>query len=107
MRYSTTIPEEIIDTFEFNFIQAKYQNSNITNDLLNNHTAIQDFLVQLFFGQDEMDDPKIAGCIHRFKKLLAEERLSMLNFPKLDKMYKQSKVEGVSDTLLGDNNEEE
>ena len=106
MRYSTTIPEEIIETFEFNFIQAKYQNSNITNDLLNNHNSIQDFLIQLYFGQDGADDPKNAPSVKRFKKLLAEERLSMLNFPELDKLYKQATIEGTHESLLGNEEEE-
>ena len=43
MRHATTIPENVIDTFKFNFLQPKASNSNITGDLINNHNAIQDF----------------------------------------------------------------
>lgn len=99
LKYSTTIPEEVINTVEFNFVQAKYGNSNITNDLLNNHNAIQDFLVQLYYGQEGVDDPKNAGSIMRFKRSLAKDRLSMLNFNELDDLFKKAQVEGTSDQL--------
>lgn len=94
MRYSTNIPENIIETFQFNFVKPKYQNSNITNDLLSNHNAIQDFLIMLYFGQDGMDEPENADAINKFKKALAEERLPMLNFDMLDKLFKSAKAEG-------------
>ena len=99
LKYSTTIPEEVINTVEFNFVQAKYGNSNITNDLLNNHNTIQDFLVQLYYGQEGVDDPKNAGSIMRFKRSLAKDRLSMLNFNELDDLFKKAQVEGTSDQL--------
>ena len=40
LRYTTTIPEEVIDTFSFAFMPPKFHNSSITNDLLNNHDKI-------------------------------------------------------------------
>ena len=99
MKYSTTISDSIIDSFEFNFVQPKYSNSTITNELLNNHTSIQDYLVTLFFGQDAVDDPENAGAIKKFKRLLAEQRLPMLNFDELNKIYEQSKVSGTEESL--------
>lgn len=107
LRYSTTMPEDVVDSVEFNFIQAKYSNSNITNDLLNNHNSLQDFLIQLYYGQEGMDDPKNADSIMRFKRLLAKDRLSMLNFTELDDLYKKAQVEGTRDQLNPNKNQEE
>ena len=100
MRYATTIPENVIDTFKFNFLQPKASNSNVTSDLINNHNAIQDFLVLMFFGdQSTSDDPKITAQINNFKKLLAKERLPMLHWDKLEKLYKEANTSGIADTL--------
>ena len=100
MRYSTTIPENVISTFKFNFLQPKASNSNITSDLINNHIAIQDFLVLMFFGdQSASDDPKITAQINNFKKLLSKERLPMLHWDKLEKLYKDATTSGIADTL--------
>lgn len=98
MKYSTTIPETVIDSFTFNFIQPKTPNSNVTNDLLQNHVSLQDFLIALYFG-DNIDGPTETAQVQNFKKSLADERLPMLNFEKLDKLYKDACVTGVKDTL--------
>lgn len=105
MKYSTTIPENIIDSFTFNFIQPKTPNSNVTNDLLQNHASLQDFLVGLFFG-DNIDTPDEIAKVQSFKKLLAEERLPMLNFEKLERLYKEACVKGVKDALLPKDSED-
>lgn len=99
LSYSTTIPENIIESFEFNFIQPKYSNTNITNDLLNNYNTLQEFLVALFFGQDELDDEDNIPKIKKFKKLLAEERLPMLNFNRLNEIFRDSLITGTEEML--------
>lgn len=100
MKHATTIPENIIDTFKFNFLQPKSSNSNITGDLINNHNAIQDFLILMYFGdQSATDDAKIIAQINVFKKSLAKERLPMLHWDKLDKIYRDSTTAGVAETL--------
>ena len=96
---STTIPSEIIDTLEFNFVQPKYNNANVTNDMINNHNTVQEFLLLLYFGQEGIDDEKNAKKILRFKKLLAETRLPMLNFNELDEMYREAMIGGTGDVL--------
>lgn len=109
LRWCTTIPENVIESMEFNFIKPKYSNSNITNDLLNNHATLSDFLTLLFFGQDGIDDEANQPAIKRFKKELAKERLPMLNFAELEKMFKTAKLEGTEESLdpTNDQNEEE
>ena len=107
MRHATTIPENVIDTFKFNFLQPKASNSNVTGDLINNHNAIQDFLVLMYFGdQSTNDDPKTTAQINNFKKLLAKERLPMLHWDKLDNLYKEATTSGIADTLKTNNTQD-
>lgn len=105
-RFSTTIPEEVIDSISFNFIEPKYSNMNITNDLLNNHNALVEFLIVLYFGQDGVDNPENAPKIKKFRKALAEDRLPMLNFNEIDEMFRQSSLEGTEENLNPDNNDD-
>ena len=106
MKHSTTIPENIIDTFTFNFIQPKASNGNVTNDLINNHNAVQDFLTLIFFGdQSTSDDPKIMNQMSKFKKFLAQERLPMLQWEKLEEIYKKATTDGIGETLKKSNDQ--
>ena len=106
-KYSTSLPEDVIDKMEFSFAAPKYHNGSVTNDLLSNHTAVQDFLVQMFFGQDGVDDPKNAEAIKIFKKNLAVDRLPMIPFKEYEKMFKDSLLEGTGKNLDPNNKTEE
>ena len=104
LKYSTSIPENVIDSFTFNFIQPKYSNANITNDMINNHNTLMEFLVQLMYGQNAVDDEEKRPKIERFKRLVTEERMPMLNLAKIEELYKKANVEGTADILNPDNN---
>ena len=106
MRYSTTIPENIIESFSFNFIQPKSGNANITGELINNHNAFQEWAVNLFFGQDNQDETMMTR-INDFKKKVAKEFLPMLDFAKLEEIYDEVKLNGVSDDLKSDSEGDE
>ena len=102
-RYATNIPEQVIDSLQFNFVQPKSANSNITNDLLNNHNTLVEFLTGLYYGQDFADDPKKAAQVSVFKKNLAKDRLAMLNFDHIEEIFKKSNIEGMKDPLNPEN----
>ena len=107
MRYSTNVPESIIETFSFNFLQPESSNANITNDLINNHNALEEFLVLKYFGDiNSIDDPKITKQVQLFRKLLAVERLPMLKWEKLELLFKQARTEGTADYLHDANSED-
>ncbi len=103
-KYSTTIPENVVNSLEFNFIQPKSSNANITNDLLNNHNTLSEFLITLF----NTDNQDLSPAIQRFKLELAKERLPMLDWDAIEKLWKESQIEGTHDELNPDksNNEE-
>lgn len=102
-KYSTTIPENVVNSLEFNFIQPKSSNANITNDLLNNHNTLSEFLVTLF-NADTQDLPP---AIQRFKRELAKERLPMLDWDAIEKLWKDSQIEGTHDELNPDKSNRE
>lgn len=106
MRYSTMIPADVIETFEFNFIQPRSSNANITNDLLNNHNTLQDFLTILFFGDTSGDDnPETVEKMKKWRMNLAKDRLPMLDFDNLEKLYSDACIEGTSEHLRPKNND--
>lgn len=96
-RYSTDIPEHLIDTIEFSFVQPKSSNANITNDLLNNHNTLTDFIIQIFDDSQDVDP-----SVLRFKKAFAKNRLPMLNWDEIEKIWKDSKIEGTQDEMNPD-----
>lgn len=105
MRHSTTIPENIIDSFSFNFIKPTSSNSTITGELINNHNSFQEWIVGLFFEQSD-DDPN-AAKINKFKRKVAEEYLPMIDFNRLNEIYKEVVLESIKDELnKSDENEE-
>lgn len=106
MKHATTIPENVIDSFSFNFIQPKASNGTVTGDLINNHNAVQDFLLNMYFGdQSTSDDPKVTNQMIKFKKLLAQERLPMLQWEKLDEIFKKATTDGIAETLKNPNDQ--
>lgn len=107
LKYTTTIDETVIDSLQFNFIQPEFSNSNITNELLNDHNSLQDFLVLLYYGQDGLDNPENSSKVKKFKKALAQQRLSMLNFSELDALFRQANIDGTEETLNPGNQQDE
>lgn len=101
-KYSTTIPWEIIESMEFNFIQPKSSNANITNDLLNNHNSLAEFLVSLYNNTDGLPP-----AVQNFKMKLAKERLPMLPWDEIDAMWNDSKLIGTGEELNPDKKTDE
>lgn len=98
-RYATNIPESVINSLKFNFVQPKSANSNITNDLLNNFNTLSEFLVGLYYGQNAQDDAGKAAQIMVFKKELAKDRLAMLNFDHIEEIFKNANIQGKGDSM--------
>ena len=106
-KYSTALPDDVVDSLEFNFIQPEYHDDQVTNDMINNLNALLDFLVFTYFGQNATDDPANLPKIQRFRKEIVQKRFSMLNFDELDELFKKSQIEGTSDNLAPKNTGDE
>lgn len=110
LRYASTIPEEIIDSLQFNFVQPKSSNGQVTNELINNFQSLSQFLSILFAGgENELQKEEMQPIIAIFQKNLAADRLPMLNFPDLEKMWKSATIDGQKKILdpNSSNDEEE
>lgn len=94
-KYSTTMPEPVVNSLEFNFVQPKSSNSNITNELLNNHNTLSEFLIQLL----NTEGSDVPPAILKFKKALAKDRLPMLDWEGLEKIWKSAQIEGTEEEL--------
>lgn len=98
-KYATNMPEEVINTLHFNFVQPKTANSNITNDLLNNFNTLSEFLTGLYYGQNYQDDAGKSAQVAVFKKELAKDRLAMLNFDHIEEIFKGANIKGKGDSM--------
>ena len=93
------MPDEVINTLHFNFVQPKTANSNITNDLLNNFNTLSEFLTTLYYGQNYQDDSDKSAQVAVFKKELAKDRLAMLNFDHIEEIFKSANIKGKGDSM--------
>lgn len=94
MRYTTNIPDNIIECFHFVFQPPKNSAQQTTGEQVNNFDAIFQFAVSLFFAQQEVDDPEGGSTpvIREFKKLLAKDRLPFLNVDRLREIAEEARI---------------
>lgn len=109
MRWSTQIPENLIDNFTFTLQAPKTKASEAKSEAIQAYNAYQDFAVNIMYGEQNEDvDP---NEITIFKKLLADDQLPMLNIPKLEEYKKTAKLRSVElknkpDPNAGDNGDD-
>lgn len=113
MKYTTNIPDSVISNFRFEFQSPKHNGSQITNDLLGNFDTLYQFAVSLVFSQEEVNDES-GGSTHllrEFKRLLAQEKLPVINVERIMKLADEARVkckEGeLKDAANGNQDEEE
>ena len=115
MKWSTNIPEQIIDNFEFSLQPPKTVASNAKGEAINAFNQLVEFVVGIKFGdpaQAEADDPTINKKIRRFKELYAAEQLPLLNMDRINEIYKQAAIDVKEEVLKpnpnnGDNGEDD
>lgn len=91
MRWSTQIPERLIDNFTFILQPPKITSSNAKSEAIQAFTSYSDFVVQLIYG-DNSDGAVSNIEIQEFKKLLADDQLPMLNIQELMEMMQTAKL---------------
>lgn len=115
MKWSTNIPDQIIDNFEFSLQPPKTVASNAKGEAINAFNQLVEFVVGIKFGdpaQAEADDPAINKKIRRFKELYAAEQLPLLNMDRINEIYKQAAIDVKEEVLKpnpnnGDNGEDD
>lgn len=94
MKYSTNIPPEVIDNFSFILQPPKATSINTKSELINQFTALSDFLTQLIYEdpQNSLNADELLDEIREFKKLLAEDQLPMINMDKVRTLVTKAKL---------------
>lgn len=113
LRWSTNIPVNMIENFEFTLQPPKTVASSAKSESINNFNAIVEFVVGLMYddpnqNQEDIDLPR---KIKTFKKLFAKEQLPMLNIDKIEELVKEANLMVKEETfkpdpMNGDNNDD-
>ncbi len=101
MKYSTNIPDEVIDLFIFAFATPKYSNGNITSELIGSFSSYSEFTVSLLFTDDEINQPENMETIRLFKLKLAREKLPAMGIERCLELKKEAQIEGIETALKG------
>jgi hypothetical protein len=103
LRWSTNIPENIIENFEFILQPPKTVSSNAKAEAINGFNQLSEFIVGVFFGDpSQSTDETINDKIKKFKELFAEEQLPMLNFDKIRELVKEAELRVKEEKLKPD-----
>lgn len=94
MRWSTNIPEQAIENFEFILQPPKTVSINTKSELISQFNAIMDFLITILYDdpQQSIDNLDLQQEIKEFKKLMAEDQMPMINFDDVRKMMEKAKL---------------
>lgn len=100
LRWSTNIPENLIENFEFSLQPPKTVASNAKAEAINSFNQLVDFIVPIIFGDPtQSTDEYINLKIQKFKQLYAQEQLPMLNMDKILELKAAAERECVEDRL--------
>lgn len=101
MRWSTNIPENVINNFKFILQPPKTVAINTKSELISQFTALSDFLVQLLYDDpnQSMNAEDLQKEIKMFKKLLAKEQLPMIDMEKVEELMEKASLESKRDKM--------
>lgn len=104
MKWSTNIPENVIDNFSFTLQPPKTTTINTKSEIINQFSAVADFFVSLIYDDpsQSMDAEKLTKEIKEFKMLLAEDQLPMLNMDNVKDLVKKAKINVLDKRLKPD-----
>jgi hypothetical protein len=94
MRWSTNIPDTIIDNFTFTLQPPKSASINTKSELINQYQSLSDFLVALLYEDpsQSMNPESLTGEIREFKKLLAKDQLPMIDFDNVEDIVEKASI---------------
>lgn len=98
MRWSTQIPENLIENFVFMLQPPKTVNSSAKAEMISSFQTYADFVIGLMYG-DNSDGMVSAEEIEIYRKLLADEQLPQLNIQMLEEMKEDAKRKATAELL--------
>lgn len=105
MKGSLNIDENIINSCKYNLSPPKNSTIQITNDILNNYNSFSEWVTQLKFGKNYDSDETKVNAVDKFSQKLAADTLDMIDFNKIDELYKESMLEASADAKNPVNNQ--
>lgn len=104
MKWSTNLPEETIDSFEFAFQPPRLSAGSAKSELINNFQASRDFLVSIYFPDpNEVEDPEeLRETIRIFSKKYLKSEMPMFNHELIESLILDSKIEASEESLRPD-----
>lgn len=93
MRWSTNIPENVIENFEFILQAPKTTAINTKSELIGQFNGVVDFLVGLLYDDPAQSvTPDLGNEIREFKKIFARDQLPMIDFDQVEEMMEKAKI---------------
>ena len=94
LKWSTNIPPQLIDNFEFVLQPPKTVATNAKSEAINGFNQLADFLVGILFEDPgQAEDPLTPKKIRKFKELYVAEQLPMLNMDKIKEILDKVEFE--------------
>ena len=106
MRWSTNIPENIIECFSFILQPPKATVLNTKSELISQFNNMADFLVQICYDDPNasMNAESLNKEIREFKKLLIKDLLPMIDLDNIEKLMEKAKINVTLENLKPDPN---
>ena len=101
--FSTDIDETELNTLTVKLTPPKFQNNNIKQEMLNSFSALRDFLVALYFGDQAQQDPNLMIVVREFSKRLAADYLPTINFQDIEQYIAEAKIVAEKEKLNPEN----
>lgn len=107
LSFTTNIPKETIEEFEFTLSTPKALNTMNMTDLITNADQVIMFMIKSMTGENSTpsdDDNKLKDLLY---KKFAKELLPMLPWTTAEKLFEEAQIELKKGKYYKDNNEEE
>ena len=91
-KYSTSMTDSDIEQLEYTLTPPKFANNNTKQDALNAFDTLKNFYLNLYIGEQKINDPAYEHIVREFTQLLARENLPALKFEEVDKLYERAQL---------------
>lgn len=91
LHFTSHLEDSEISSVRVKFAEPKGASNVTTEQLIQNYSSLQDFLVKLYFGESPTDDDHVKA----FMSELARMHLPMINFDKIDEIFKSTKIDST------------
>lgn len=100
MRWSTNIPQDIIEQFSFTLQPPKTNITAVKSELIQSFQQVAEYVVRLFMGPayDEADPDNIR-VVKELTLMLAEEQLPSINVSHLRELYEDARLRATESKL--------